>query len=213
MSTASTASASTLRIHTSSVSAAAIKAVGEVLISAKWKETANQSSKERAVLIPMECVKAPEVPESFRALVESVLLNSAVSTLKSFVNSHGDSAHEMDLVTYSRPELVNYFLDSSDSWMSKQELELSFTSSATWKKIVNNPLFVQNKTYQNAANHFKDCILKLSGKAVQIPAEKCDLLLSKISDEDLNSPFGEFVSKRLVNLKEKNVESFDLSAL
>lgn len=201
-----------IRIHTSISSATAIKPVGEVLITAKWKETAKQTSKERAVIIPMECVQAPEVPESFRALVESVLLSSAESVLKNFVNSEPNSM-EMDSEAFTRPELVSQFMLKSDSWMSKEELEVGFTMSATWKRIASKPEFTSNKQYQIAAQMFKDTILKLTGKAVQLSADKCDAILAKLEDADLETDVGAFIVKRLTSLREKQAQEFDLSAL
>jgi hypothetical protein len=202
-----------IRIHSQTSGAAAIKAVGEVVVSCKWKQTANQSSKERAILIPMECVKAPEVPESFRALVESVLMSAAEGVLKTHVNLQGDACNEIGSEEFDRPNLVQSFMSGSDSWMSKQELEVAFTASETWKRIVSQPEFKSNQVYQLQANRFKDVILKLSGKAVQLEADKCDLILAKIDDRDLETEFGAFVVGRLAKMKEKNVDAFDLSAL
>lgn len=204
---------SVIRIHTQISGANAIKALGEVVIACKWKETAKQTSKERAVIVPMECVKASEVPESFRALVESVLLAQAESVLKLHVNANGDGANEIALSAFNRDELVSTFLTGADNWMSKEELEKQFTVSATWKRIVSNPNFSSNAVYQMQANRFKDAILKLTGKAVQMDADKCDLILAKIEDSDLETEFGGFIVNRLTKLKEKSGDAFDLSAL
>ena len=203
---------STIRIHTQLASTQAIKAVGEVLIHATWKQTANQDKKERCVLIPMECVKAPEVPESFRALVESCLSAAAEQTLKDFVNGNLNSA-EMDGSLFNRDNLTNSYLTKQDSWMTKEALEIAFTSSKTWARIVNRPDFKNNPVYQMQANRFKDTILKLTGKAVQLETEKCDAILAKLEDDDLETEFGAFVVKRLTTLRAKVADSFDLSAL
>jgi hypothetical protein len=204
-----------IKIHSQVSGANAIKAVGEVVIACKWKETAKQTPKERAVIVPMEAitVTSAEVSESFKALVEAVLLSTAQDTLKGFINASGDNCFEVPGELFFRTNLVENFLSRDSNWMSKEELELGFTASATWKRIAGRTEYTTNKAYQNAANSFKDTILKLSGKAVQIPVDRCELLLSKIADEDLVTEFGCFVAKRLQTLKEKSVEGFDLSAL
>lgn len=202
-----------IRIHTQSSGANAIKGIGEVVVSCKWKETAKQTSKERAVVIPIECVKAPEVSESFRALVESVLISQAEATLKNHVNANGDGANEVPLSLFDRTELVSSFLTGADNWMSKEALERAFTVSATWKKITSNPNFATNGVYQVQANRFKDAILKLTGKAVQMDPDKCDMILAKIEDSDLDTEFGGFVVNRLNKIKNNGEKEFDLSAL
>lgn len=201
-----------IRIHTHLIGAQAIKGIDEVLIHATWKLTANQEKKERIVLVPAECVKAPEVPDSFRALVESVLLAAAEQCLKNYVNSNPNSA-EMDVGLFARDGLVAEFLTKQDNWMSKETLELGFTASKTWKRIAGRPEFKNNAVYQMQANRFKDTILKLSGKAVSLDADKCDVIMAKLEDDDLETPFGEFVVKRLTALKAKQGGEFDLSAL
>lgn len=203
---------STFRIHTSLVSAAAILSVGEKLISVKWNETTKQKKNEVAVLIPMECVSAPEVPESFRALVESALLSSAKQGLKDFVESNPNS-FEIPKTVFHRDNLTAEYLNSGSNWMKKGELELAFTASATWKRISSRPEFKENKAFQAVANRFKDTILKLSGKATVVSPDDADILISKISDEDLETPFGEFVVSRLDSMKLKKVEKIDFDSL
>lgn len=202
-----------IQIHSSLQSVTLATPLGCIAVQAKWKQTANQTRKERAVCIPMECVKAPEVPEAFRALVERVLLDSAENVLKDYVESNPDS-WEAPAVLFDRPNLVQSTLEGRTSnWMSKEQLELAFTASATWKRISSKPEFTSNKTYQMAAGIFRDCVLKLSGKTVKLTPEKCDAILSKLDDSDLETPFGEFVVGRLVKMKAATVDDFDLSSL
>lgn len=203
------------RVHTSIVSAAAIKAVGEVQVTKKWNETTKQTAKERSVLIPMECVKAPEVPESFRALVEAALISQAVEVLKDFCDANPNS-FEIEAESFTRTNLVESFLTRGDSWMSKAELELVFTASATWKKISSDPRFAGEtavQAYKNAASAFRDTILKLTGKAVSLEVSKCDAILSKLHDDDLETPFGIFLCKRINSIRAKSSEPIDFDSL
>ena len=182
---------------------AAIAAVGEVSINASWKQTANQSRKERSVCIPMECVKAPEVPESFRALVESCLMASAEETLKSFVNDQPNN-YQISSNLFDRPQLVESFLSKSDSWMSKESLETAFTGSRTWNRIVSRSEFASNVTYQNAANAYKDNILKLSAKPTHLPKEIRDQIIAKMESDDLNTEMGSFIIRRFEQMGKKD---------
>lgn len=200
------------RIHTNLVSAAAVLAVGEIGVAKKWNETAKQKREERAVNLPMECLKAPEVPESFRALVEAVLSSQAVEVLKGFCEENPNS-FEIPEELFTRVNLSETFMVRGENWMGKQELEIAFTNSATWKRISSRDLYTSNQVYKMQANAFKDQILKLSGKAVQIPADKCDAILSKIADDDLETSFGAFVVKRLNSIRAKSSEAIDFDSL
>lgn len=203
----------TVTIHTSVKSAEAIKAVGEVLIAASWNKTSKQEKKERAILLPMECVKAPEVPEAFRALVECALLKTAEGLLKKQQTAQPNS-YQMLRADFDRPNLCEAFISSSNAWLSKDELEEGFMASATWARISARPEFKTNASYQRTAMMFKDTILKLAGKTVTLEPEKCDLILSKLEEADLETEAGAFIVRRLSALKERQPsEVFDLDAL
>ena len=206
-------SSSSLALHTSLDAAITLSGIGQRVVSKTWKETANQKRKERHVIVPVECVTAPELNDSpFRALVESALMSAAETVLRDWVNQEGDSCFEIPSEQFFRPNLIEVFM-GRESWLSKEALDLAFTQSATWSRIVARPEFKSNKGYQRAANLFKDSILKLSGKNTSLKPELCDAILVKLDDSDLSTEFGAFVVKRLNQIKNKNVEEFDLSAL
>lgn len=202
-----------LRIHSSVEGTLASVKLGEVAVTKKWKETKEQVRKERGIVVPMECLKAPEVPESFRVLVESVLMQSAVEVLQKFVEDGNEGVFEIPGELFGRVNLVESFLASGSGWLTRQELELGFTASATWKRIIGKPEFIGNKVYQAQANMFKETILKLTGKAVRLAPERCEQILSKLEDADLETEFGVFVSKRLNGLMKVEVEQGGLDLL
>lgn len=206
-------SQSSLQLHSSLDAALSLAGIGQRVVSKAWKETAQQRRKERHVIVPMECVTAPELASTpFRALVESALMSAAETVLRDWVNQEGDSCFEIPSEQFFRPNLIEAFM-GRDSWLSKEALDLAFTQSATWQRIVSRAEFKQNKSYQKAANLFKDSILKLSGKNTSLKPELCDALIVKLDDADLNTEFGAFVLKRLNQIKNRSVEEFDLSAL
>ncbi len=206
-------SSSSLQLHTSLDAAISLSGIGQRVVSKTWKETANQKRKERHVIVPSECVTAPELKDSpFRALVESALQGAAETVLRDWVNQEGDQCWEIPSEQFFRPNLIETFM-GRDSWLSKEALDLAFTQSATWNRIVSKPEFKQNKSYQRAANLFKESILKLSGKNTSLKPELCDALIVKLEDSDLQTEFGAFVLKRLNQIKNRNSEEFDLSAL
>lgn len=201
-----------IRIHSSILSAAAILAIGEKLVSVRWNETSKQTKREVAILVPMETVSAPEVPESFRALVEAALFGSAESVLKSFCEDNPNS-FEIPLDYFDRDILASHFVSRGSNWLKKDELELQFSNSATWKRIAGRVEFSNNATYRAVANRFKDTIVKLSGKATVLSPDDCDAILSKLEDSDLSTTVGEFIVSRLDSMKKKKVEILDFNSL
>ena len=197
-----------LTISTSIESAAAIKGVDQVTIVAKWKETANQERKVRAVNVPFEVVKAPDCVEQFRTLVESVLLAQAQEHVKSFVDGN---ALATEMPTFTRQELIDGFNSSGGTWVSKQELEMWFTGSKTWKRIISRPQFTTDKAYQAAANNYKDAVLKLSGKATRLSEKQRDSIIAKMENDDLQTSVGEFVVRRIEQMMKQEPQevSFD----
>lgn len=195
---------SSIRIHTSLAAATAALILGSVVVSTKWKQTSAQTAKERAVVLPMECLRAPEAPESFRALVEACLLSSAEATLKEHVNA---SEHNMEMLetAFSRTQLVESFLSGRDSWMSREQMEIALTASATWKRITGNPSFAVNKQYQAIAGMYRDSILKLTAKNAYFPAETREKILAKLDEADLSVEFGAFLLKRFDQMARKDV--------
>ena len=202
-----------LQLHTSLDAAISLSGIGQRVVSKTWKETAQQRRKERHVIVDAECVTATELNDSpFRALVESALMSAAETTLRDWVNQEGDQCFEIPSEQLFRPSLIETFM-GRESWMSKEALDLAFTQSATWQRIVGRTEFKHNKQYQRAANLFKESILKLAGKNTSLKPELCDALLVKLDDRDLNTEFGAFVVKRLGQIKNRTTEEFDLSAL
>lgn len=203
----------TYSVTTNIESAKSILGIGQRVVSATWKQTQNQIKKERAIVIPLECLLAPEVPENFRALVESALASSAEDVLKAWVNSGNENNFQVPCELFTRPNLTESFLARGEAWMTKQELELAFTASATWKRITSRPEFQNNASYKRAAQSFKDTILKLSGKNVSMMPDVCDTILAKLEESDFSTEFGGFVVRRLQSLRDRQLEEFDLSAL
>ena len=161
----------------------------------------------------MEALRAPEVPEQFRALVESVLFSQAGESLKTFCDESPE-VWEVPQALFTRQALIEAFQNRGSNWLSKQELEIGFTASATWKRISSKPEFQTNKTYQAAANGFRDRILKLSGKATRFEPAVCDAILSKLEESDFETSFGMFVVERLSAIRKMSeTVELDLSVL
>lgn len=207
---------SKLVIYSAIAGAQAVKTVTQRIITRKWNQTTKQTAKERTVCVEQECLTAPDVPEAFRALVESALAESAVETLKAFCDDNPLST-EVDAHLFTRPQLIESFLQRGVN-LSKSELDEAFTKSATWQRIAGNELFKSGDDgYIARANYFKETILKLSGKnTAPLSLTRAQQFLTKIEDEDMSTPFGMFVTRKLqamIREAQKAVIEHDLSDL
>lgn len=199
-----------IRIHSTIVAAQTICPLGERVVSASWKQTTNQDRKERAIILPIAVLLAPEVPDSFRPLVEAVLLSSAEQTLKDFVTQNPNS-YEVLPAVFSREQLIENYLSTADNWMNRETLEKSFVAGATWKRITSREEFKSNATYQANANAFKEAILRLAAKPTHIPAAQRDVILAKLDESDITSEFGGFILRRFDQMAKKDSKVTEIS--
>lgn len=192
--------------------AAAVVAIGEVLISKKFNKTKNQEKMERAIVIPMECVKAPEVCEEFRPLVESALMESARNVLAAYC-LESTIATEVKPELFSRVALTEAFLSRNDQWLTSEQCEAMFLESATWKKFAARADFATPVIFKQATQ-YKELIIKCAAKTAHYPAATRDAILAKMEEADMETDLGAFVAKRFAQMAKKDVvELLDLGAL
>ena len=194
----------TVRVHTAIASAMAILGTGQRLVSKKFNETTKQKAMERHVIIPMECVTVTEseVNSQFKPLVESALMSAAVAVLSNTIKEKGENCFELELSIFDRPRLIEAFL-GGDTWYSKEELEILFAKSATFKRMESRPEFLSNAMYKARVMAYKANILKLAAKNISMPVDACDKILASLEESDLDTEFGSFAVKRLSQLRIK----------
>lgn len=205
-----------LKIFSTPDAAKVETAIGQIMVIASWNANTKEKipAKAHAINLPMECLKAPEVPEAFRPLVESALMQSAVDALKKFVNEN-PAVWEVSETEFTRPQLVELFMQRGSAWMSKTEIEKAFKESATWKRISESDAFKRGDVdYLNRATVFRDNIAKLSAKAFYLPDGQPETYLSNLSAEDLDTPLGQFLTRKLAeNIKRNEAARVNVGTL
>ena len=203
-----------ITLHSTEASAVASCGVDFKTIVCKWKQTEKQAAKIRAFNVPRLNLVAPEVPESFRALVESAILSAAHDVVKAHVNLNGELCYSIPAFELDRSALVEFATSRGDAdWVSADDLVAWLKDSATWKRITNREEFKLNPAFRKVAEGFFDNLAKLSGKKARLNPELANTMITKIEESDMNSEVGIFVLRRLSELSKREVVEIDLSAL
>ena len=218
MSAINTAIHTSLAIYSSETAATATASLATLTIAVTRKASTknNQPRREFFLNIPREILTAPEVPESFRPLVESLLQ----ATIRKELNDWRDKnplATEINLSAtgIDRATLTESALSASKSeWLSSDELRDLFDQSTTWLRIKASDNYKQSAQYRKIATAFRDMVLKLAAKNLTMPERDRDIILAKMDEQDMQTRLGDFIAMRIDRMNQrKESAELDLSAL
>lgn len=199
----SAGSVSELQIFSSIEAAKAAAAPGLILLEVSKKANVAQKRERRELFlqVPFEILSTPEVPETFRFIVEDALSSQAVALVNKWADSFSSIVPSVfPLAFLSRQILVDSLKESASTWMDKEELEASFADFDCWKAIVSSPNYKNSDAYRKAASAFKDAVLKLSAKNVSVDKKTLQVILARMSDNDVSSLAGQFIAERCTKL-------------
>ncbi|HEY9661551.1 MAG TPA: hypothetical protein V6C65_24100 [Allocoleopsis sp.] len=187
-----------IRIHTAIAGALTIAGAESTVIQATWKETKNQTRKERAILLQSEVFT--QNAGEFGDVVQKVLRDSAEKVLKDYCNENPDSFEIPDEL-FTVQALCEEFLSGGGTWIGKKDLEQFFCAGDTWQRIVNREDYKLNPSIRRAAEAFKDAVLKCSGKVSIVPAKMRDAVLAKLTESELSTEWGGFIARRFAQME------------
>lgn len=154
------------------------------------------------------------VPEQYKELIGAVLDKTARDILLDAVRNSTATPGEVPTAWFTEENLLDRATNGASDWLSKEELEESWKASDTRKRIIECEAYKTNQSYRKTANAFAEMILKLSGKTTYIEEKYQDWILSKLSDSDLDTEFGTFVTSRISRMKTRERKpEFDLDIL
>ncbi len=162
---------------------------------------------------PWNNIKA-SIPEQYKELVSAVLDKTARDILLDAVRNSTATPGELPADWFTEANLLDRATNGASDWLSKEELEEAWKTSETRKRIIETENYKNNHSYRKTANAFAEMVLKLSGKTTFLEEKYQDWILSKLSETDLETEFGTFVTMRISRMKgrEKKAE-FDLDIL
>ena len=156
------------------------------------------------------------VPTSFRPIVEAALMTAARDILSDYIKGYavGVFPTEVEAGMFSYPAILDKANNAGITWLSKEEITELWKQSATYRIWIADSRFKGVPKFAKAVHYYSDLITKLSGKTSSYKDSDLDLMLAKLKEEDLSTPLGGFVVRRVEALKAKpQVEEVDADML
>lgn len=212
MATFSDISAVTLSSSVESVNALVLGNPDMRCIVVRWKNP----TRVVAAAVPMNAWNEAResVPAEYLPLVEAVLESAAKDTIRRYVEAHTVTPSTIKGEAFTTAALLETATTSATDWMTKEQLAAAWLESSTRKQLVNDPRYASSAEYRRAVNYFADLVQKFAGKTSQFLPAELDKVLARLTDDDLNSELGAFITRRVTQLRNKPTTSaIDLDLL
>lgn len=159
-------------------------------------------------------LRAAHLLEQYAGLLERVIDNAAQSILKRYAEGFTLLPSSVPCDLFTPDAIMAEAIGNNSEWLTKDELTAAWEQSATRKKYVTDTRYANSIDYRKAVNAYAEMILKLAGKTVSYKESDLDVIIAKLHSDDLETPFGSFVLRRVEALKNKKpVETPDMMAL
>lgn len=200
-----------LSIYTSADSAALTATANQRTILARFRNP----SRTFAVNISNDAwMRVAHIDATYKPLLEAVLYSAAQAILARFINNAGMTPSTVPAHLFSNDAILEEASGSNSEWLTKEELNEAWKTSATRAAIYNQQRYANEPAYRRAFTRFEEMILKLAGKTSTYEEKELDTMLAKISDSDLGTAFGMFVVRRIEALRNKPAkQEIDLDVL
>lgn len=155
---------------------------------------------------------------TYNAILSGVLTSAAQSIISRYYmntfDAHRITVSSIPAALLTTDEIMSEAAGNNSDWLTKEELTEAWKSSATRAAIYSADKYTSNPAYRKAYTAFEEMILKLAGKTSAYTPDQLDVILAKVADADLSTPFGAFIVKRVEALKNKPTQSaVDFDAL
>lgn len=203
----------TYTLHTTSTAPAA--QWGQRVITATFRQPARSVH----CLIddtPFTSDSMKQVPTQYAAIVEASLMTAAKDILSDFVKGYtvGLLPSTIDVGYLCETALIDRATNTGIQWLSKEEITEQWKLSVTYQTWIASPKFKGVPAYAKAVGYYSDLITKLAGKTSTYKDSDLDLILSKLNEDDLLTPLGGFITRRVEAMKAKpQAEEIDLADL
>lgn len=192
----------TLTINTDVKAAALLTAAGHRLIVQHLRNPA------RSICVavpdaPWAQLRTSSVPEQYLGLLEAVLDNAAKAILKRYAIAFTLLPTSIPAALLTSDAIMAEAAGSAGEWLSKDELTAAWEASATRKQFINNQNYASNQAYRAQVNNFAELIKKLAGKTSAYDPQQLDIMQAKIHEDDHVTEFGQFVMRRIEQLRNK----------
>lgn len=152
---------------------------------------------------PWTQLRAGGVPEQYIGLLDGVLENAAKAILKRYAIAFSLLPTSIPAALLTSDSIMAEAAGSASEWLSKDELSAAWETSATRKQFITNPNYAANQAYRAQVNNFAELIKKLAGKTSAYEPQQLDIMQAKIHEDDHMTEFGQFVMRRIEQLRNR----------
>ena len=199
-------------IHTDIKGALALTiATDERLITQNFRNPSRQA----CIIIKAEAwATVGDIPEQFRGLVSTVLEQAAKTILRRYCLNYSLMPLAIPANLFTADAIMSEAAGNNSDWLDSDELAAAWDVSATRAQFIKSPNYVASAEYRKLVNYFADTVKKLAGKKVSVKPEDLDAIAAKLHEDDHSTEFGQFVFRRIEQLRNRKVpEGFDLALL
>lgn len=209
--------ATELMIHATAENAGLSATEGQKTIVCRFRNP----SRLIAVNIPNDAftmMQTAVTDKTFQSLLDGVLTEACKAIISryymSILESAKTTASFIPAALLTSDEILSEAAGNNSDWMSKEDLTEAWKNSATRASLYNQEKYTANPAYRRAYTHFEEMVTKLAGKTASYKPEELDVILAKLADADMATPFGGFVLRRIESIKNKPTTSgIDFDAL
>jgi len=144
-----------------------------------------------------------DVPEQYRVLLAAVYDSAAETILRDHVAALQAIPLTIASSMFSHDAIIAQASGANSTWLNKEELTQAWLTSATRARFVSHPNYAANKEFRAAVNALADNYLRLSGKTSQYQAHELDAMMARLHTDDLDTPMGDFIVRRIEQIKNK----------
>ena len=159
--------------------------------------------------------RVSHIDATYRPLLEAVLYSAAQAILARYINNFSNGTPStVPANLFSNDAILEEANGNNSEWLTKEELNEAWKTSATRSAIYNQQRYANEPAYRRAFTRFEEMILKLAGKTSTYEEKELDTMLAKLADADLGTAFGMFVVRRIEALRNKPARAeIDLDVL
>ena len=179
--------------------------------------TVQQRQPTRYFHVIVDCELISELLETIPAIVKPIvdasLMNAAKDIFSDFLKGYavGVTPSTIDSGYFALNALIDRATNAGIQWLSKEEVTEQWKQSVTYNAWIASPKFKTVPQFAKAVNYYSDLILKLSGKTSSYKDSDLDLILAKLNEDDMTTPLGGFILRRVEALKAKPAQA-DINA-
>ena len=146
------------------------------------------------------------VPAEYRPLIDAVLLKATEGLFRALYGTGDLKPASIALAPFTPDNIVAAATATNSDSLTRDELMALWEQSATRRVLVTNPNYQQNPAYRKAVSYFVEMVGKLAARSNNLTPVELDKILARLEASDLDTEMGQFIVRRVEQLKARPVK-------